>query len=121
MGYSIPAAVGAKLAAPNRQVIAVCGDGSFQMQMMELATIRGNDIPVKIMVMNNGRLGMVRELQDKKYGGNKTAVFLDGNPDFVSLRKATPYVRAALRVMRISTKLYARCLLPPSRTCLNVR
>lgn len=98
MGYSIPAAVGAKLAAPNRQVIAVCGDGSFQMQMMELATIRGNDIPVKIMVMNNGRLGMVRELQDKKYGGNKTAVFLDGNPDFVKL--AESYAIRSRRITR---------------------
>lgn len=88
MGYSIPAAYGAKLAAPNRQVIAVCGDGSFQMQMMELATLCANKIPVKIIVMNNGRLGMVRELQDKQYAGNKTAVFLDGNPDFVALAKS---------------------------------
>lgn len=88
MGYSIPAAVGAKLAAPDRQVIAVCGDGSFQMQLMELATIRANSIPVKIIVMNNARLGMVRELQDQKYGGNETAVFLNGNPDFVKLAES---------------------------------
>ena len=88
MGYSIPAAIGAKLAAPGRQVIAVCGDGSFQMQMMELATIRSNSIPVKMIVMNNSRLGMVRELQDTRYGGNETAVFLDGNPDFVKLAES---------------------------------
>jgi len=88
MGYSIPAAYGAKLAAPERQVVAVCGDGSFQMQMMELATIAANRIPVKIIVMNNMRLGMVRELQDNRYAGNKTAVFLDGNPDFVRLAGA---------------------------------
>ena len=88
MGYSIPAAYGAKLAAPDRQVIAVCGDGSFQMQMMELATLCANQIPVKIIVMNNGRLGMVRELQDNQYGGNKTAVFLNGNPDFVALAQS---------------------------------
>mgnify|MGYP005764141133 FL=1 len=88
MGYSIPAAIGAKLAAPGRQVIADCGDGSFQMQMMELATIRSNSIPVKMIVMNNSRLGMVRELQDTRYGGNETAVFLDGNPDFVKLAES---------------------------------
>lgn len=88
MGYSIPAAYGAKLAAPDRQVIVVCGDGSFQMQMMELATLCANNIPVKIIIMNNGRLGMVRELQDNQYGGNKTAVFLDGNPNFVALAQS---------------------------------
>lgn len=88
MGYSVPAAYGAKLAAPERQVIAICGDGSFQMQMMELATIAANRIPVKIIVMNNMRLGMVRELQDNRYAGNETAVFLDGNPDFVQLAGA---------------------------------
>lgn len=88
MGYAVPAAYGAKLAAPERQVLAICGDGSFQMQMMELATIKANSIPVKIVVMNNLRLGMVRELQDKQYAGNTTAVFLDGNPDFVKLAEA---------------------------------
>ena len=85
MGYSVPAAYGSKLACPDRQVICVCGDGSFQMQMMELATIRANQIPVKIIIMNNQRLGMVKELQDKQYAGNEAAVFLDGNPDFVRL------------------------------------
>lgn len=86
MGYSIPAAVGAKLASKGkRQVVAVCGDGSFQMQMMELATIKANDISVKIIVMNNSRLGMVREVQDMQYNGNTTAVKLDGNPDFSKL------------------------------------
>lgn len=96
MGYSIPAAYGAKLACPDRQVIAVCGDGAFQMQMMELATVQANRIPVKIILMNNGRLGMVRELQDQLYGGNETAVCLDGNPDFVWLAQAygIPAVRA---------------------------
>lgn len=69
MGYSVPASVGAWIAAPDRQVIAVCGDGSFQMQMMELGTIKQHGIKSKIIVMNNTKLGMVRELQDKNYGG----------------------------------------------------
>lgn len=88
MGYALPAAYGAKLACPKRQVVAICGDGSFQMQMMELATVRQNQIPVKIIIMNNGCLGMVRELQERQYAGNEMAVSLDGNPDFVKLSEA---------------------------------
>ncbi len=96
MGYSIPAAIGAKLADTTKQVVAICGDGSFQMQMMDLATICQNKLPIKIIVMNNSRLGMVREVQDAKYNGNQTAVFLDGNPDFVSL--ATAYSMKSKRI-----------------------
>jgi len=88
MGYSVPCAVGAKMAAPEREVIAVCGDGSFQMQMMELATIMQEKIPVKIIVMKNDYLGMVRELQTKNYGDRRMAVGLDGSPDFVALARA---------------------------------
>ena len=88
MGYSIPAAIGAKLASPDSSVIAICGDGSFQMQMMELATICQNQIPIKIVIMTNNRLGMVRELQKNTYKDNLTAVFLDGSPDFIQLAKA---------------------------------
>ena len=84
MGYSIPAAVGAKLAGAS-EVISICGDGSFQMQMMELGTIKQNEIPVKMIVMTNNRLGMVRELQTNFYAGNETAVFLDGSPDIAAL------------------------------------
>ena len=88
MGYSVPAAMGAKLAKPNREVIAICGDGSFQMSLMELATLCQHEVPVKIIVMCNKRLGMVRELQLKQYDNNLSAVFLDGSPDFVKLANA---------------------------------
>ncbi|HIZ55816.1 MAG TPA: biosynthetic-type acetolactate synthase large subunit [Firmicutes bacterium] len=88
MGYSVPAAVGAKLAAPQRQTLAICGDGSFQMQMMELGTICQHHVPVKIVIMRNNRLGMVRELQTLQYRDNCTAVFLDGSPDFMTLAEA---------------------------------
>ncbi|MBQ5332605.1 MAG: acetolactate synthase, large subunit, biosynthetic type, partial [Oscillospiraceae bacterium] len=88
MGYSIPCAIGAKMAAPEREVIAVCGDGSFQMQMMELATIMQEKIAVKIIVMRNNFLGMVRELQTKSYGDRQIAVGLDGSPDFVALARS---------------------------------
>ena len=88
MGYSIPCAVGAKMAQPHRQVCAVCGDGSFQMSMMELGTICQEGIGVKIIIMRNTRLGMVRELQDNLYKGTHSAVYLDGSPDFVKVAAA---------------------------------
>lgn len=88
MGYSLGAALGAKLAKPERQVIAVCGDGSFQMMMCELATLVQHNIPVKVVIMENNRLGMVRELQDKLYGGRYSGIMLDGSPDFVTLASA---------------------------------
>ena len=88
MGYSIPAAMGAKLADRNRQVIAVCGDGSFQMSMMELATMRQFAIPVKIIVLKNNYLGMVREYQHYTYKDNYSVVDLSGSPDLEKLSSA---------------------------------
>ncbi|EEG29903.1 acetolactate synthase, large subunit, biosynthetic type [[Clostridium] methylpentosum DSM 5476] len=88
MGYSVPAAMGVQLASEGQPVVAVCGDGSFQMQMMELATMCQHDIPVKIVVLKNNRLGMVRELQTKGFGDRQTAVFLDGSPNFSILASA---------------------------------
>ena len=88
MGYALPAAMGAKLAAMKRQVVAVCGDGSFQMQFMELATLCQHDVPVKVIVMKNERLGMVRELQTKGYGDRQIAVDLKGSPNLTKLAEA---------------------------------
>ncbi|MCR5500435.1 MAG: biosynthetic-type acetolactate synthase large subunit [Acetatifactor sp.] len=88
MGYSIPAAMGAKLAAPDRQVIAVCGDGSFQMSMMELATMRQHNVPVKIIVIANKYLGMVRQYQHFTYKDHYSVVDLDGSPDLEKLVSA---------------------------------
>ena len=88
MGFGYGAAIGAKLAKPRRQVVAVCGDGSFQMSMCELGTIMQSGVGVKIIVMVNEHLGMVREIQDKQYGGRHMATELHGNPDFVALARA---------------------------------
>lgn len=81
MGYSIPAAIGAKLACPDKQVVAVCGDGAFQMSMNEFAAMRQHQVDVKIVVMRNGVLGMVKEIQKRGYGGKNAAVDLAGSPD----------------------------------------
>lgn len=88
MGYSIPAAMGAKLADKSRQVVAVCGDGSFQMSMMELATMRQHQIPVKIIVLKNNYLGMVREYQHYTYKDHYSVVDLSGSPDLEKLSAA---------------------------------
>ena len=88
MGYSIPAAIGARLAQPDRQIVAVCGDGSFQMSMMELATMRQHGIKIKIIVMNNNYLGMVREYQHYTYKDHYSVVALDGSPDLEKLAPA---------------------------------
>lgn len=88
MGYSIPAAMGAKLADKSKQVVAVCGDGSFQMSMMELATMNQHDIPVKIIVLKNNYLGMVRQYQHFTYKDNYSVVDLSGSPDLEKLAAA---------------------------------
>ena len=88
MGYSIPAAIGAKIAAPDRTVVAVCGDGAFQMNMMELATICQHGVDVKMVVMSNGKLGLIKEIQRKSYKNNESAVDLTGSPDIMAIAGA---------------------------------
>jgi acetolactate synthase-1/2/3 large subunit len=87
MGYAIPAAQGVAAARPDLQVVACCGDGAFQMSSMELATIVQYNLPVKIIVMRNEILGMVRELQKSLYGSRYVATTLK-DPDFIMLAAA---------------------------------
>lgn len=98
MGYSIPAAMGVKIADKDRQVVAVCGDGSFQMSMMELATMRQFNVPVKIIVLRNNYLGMVREYQHYTYKDHYLVVDLSGSPDLERLASAYD-----MRFMRLGT------------------
>lgn len=88
MGYAIPAALGAKLAVPGRQVAAVCGDGAFQMTMNELATSVQHRIPLKLIVINNHTLGMVREIQTNSYGDRRFGVELGTVPDIPAIAAA---------------------------------
>ena len=88
MGYSIPAAMGAKIGSPKKQVVAVCGDGAFQMSLMELATMRQHNVPVKIIVMKNNYLGMVRQYQHFTYQDQYSVVSLEGSPDLEKLAEA---------------------------------
>ena len=88
MGYAYPAAVGVKVAEPDREVVALSGDGSFQMSFMELATAVQHGINVKGVVFVNNYLGMVREYQDKNFEGRRTMVDLSGSPDFSKIAEA---------------------------------
>ncbi|KIR02261.1 Acetolactate synthase large subunit [Lachnospiraceae bacterium TWA4] len=95
MGYSIPAAMGAKYAEPNREVVAVCGDGSFQMSMMEFATMKQYNINSKVVILRNKYLGMVRQFQHFTYKDNYSMVDMEVCPDLELLSKAydMPYYR----------------------------
>ena len=88
MGYGIPAAVGAQFACPESTVVAVTGDGSFQMGMGELGTALENDLPLKILLLNNQTLGMVKQLQDHYCEGRHVAVHFRTNPDFHYIARA---------------------------------
>ena len=89
MGYAVPAAIGAKLGAPEKQVVAVCGDGGFQMTMMELATMKQYNVPVKIVVLRNNVLGLVRQYQHFTYQDRFSVIDLgDSIPDFSKIAEA---------------------------------
>ena len=89
MGYGLPAAIGAQVAFPNRLVIGISGDGSFQMNSQELATAVQYRLPIKVAILNNGYLGMVRQWQEFFYGKRYASSSLEGvSPDFVKLAEA---------------------------------
>ncbi len=96
MGYSIPAGMGAKMYAPDKQVVCVIGDGAFQMSMNELATIKDHSVPLKILIIKNRYLGLVREYQDKTYEGHHSGVELFDYPHYDKIAEAydMPYFHA---------------------------
>ncbi|QIM65914.1 acetolactate synthase 2 catalytic subunit [Mannheimia granulomatis] len=88
MGFGLPAAIGAIKARPNDQVIVITGDGSIMMNIQELGSIKRANLPVKILLLDNQRLGMVRQWQSLFFHGRHSHTILDDNPDFVMLAKA---------------------------------
>jgi len=98
MGFGFPAAIGAQVGRPDALVVDVAGDGSIQMNIQELATVVHNRLPVKICILNNGYLGMVRQWQELFYERRYSGTVLDGNPDFVRLAEA--YGAKGLRVTK---------------------
>ena len=88
MGFGFPAAIGAKIANPEKEVILITGDGSFQMNIQELSTCLEYNVPVKIFIVDNHTLGMVRQWQELFYQGHITSTNLNYNPDFVKVAQA---------------------------------
>lgn len=88
MGFGLPAGLGAKIGAPDRMVITVSGDGSIMMNIQELATLNRYDIPLKIVLLDNSVLGMVRQWQEVFFDKNFSEINLDDNPDFAKLAEA---------------------------------
>ncbi|MEA3454825.1 MAG: biosynthetic-type acetolactate synthase large subunit [Candidatus Caldatribacteriota bacterium] len=88
MGYGFPAALGAKMGCPEKKVICISGDGSFQMNQQEIATAVNNNIAVIMIIMNNGYLGMVRQWQELFFDKRYAETTLNGNPDFIKLVEA---------------------------------
>jgi acetolactate synthase I/II/III large subunit len=88
MGFGFPAAIGAQLACPDKLVACVVGDGGFQMTLFELATAAIHKLPIKILILNNSYLGMVRQWQELFFENRESGVDLIGNPDFVKLGEA---------------------------------
>ena len=88
MGYGLPSAIGAQLGCPDELVVAVVGDGGFQMTMPELATAAIHKLPIKILIINNRYLGMVRQWQELFFDNRESGVDMMGNPDFVKIGEA---------------------------------
>jgi acetolactate synthase-1/2/3 large subunit len=88
MGFGLPAAIGAKVAVPDREVVCLAGDGSLIMTCQELATAVRHEIPVKIFLMNNGYFGMVRQWQELFWDKRYSAVEMGPSPDWVKLADA---------------------------------
>ena len=88
MGFGMPAAIGAQFGRPDHQVWAVVGDGGFQMTMPELATAATSKLPIKVLIINNAYLGMVRQWQEMFFENRYSGVDLEGNPDFVKLAES---------------------------------
>jgi acetolactate synthase-1/2/3 large subunit len=98
MGFGMPSAIGAQFGCPDKEVWAVAGDGGFQMTLCELATAANHELPVKVLVINNNYLGMVRQWQELFFENRLSGVDLEGNPDFVKLAEA--YGVKAWRIRR---------------------
>jgi acetolactate synthase-1/2/3 large subunit len=92
MGFGLPAAMGVKLAYPDKHVICITGDGSIQMNIQELSTCSQYNLPVVIVTLNNRSLGMVRQWQDMVYGGRHSSSYMESLPDFVKIAEAYGHV-----------------------------
>ncbi len=121
MGFGLPAAIGAQFARPDKLVFAIVGDGGFQMSIPELATIANHALPVKIVVMNNGYLGMVRQWQELFYNNRLSSVELTSFPDVEKLAGAYGFTGRTVERPSELAKALEDAVRAPGPYLLNVR
>jgi len=120
MGYGLPSAIGAQFACPDKLVFAICGDGGFQMSLPELATIVNYGLPIKIVVMNNGYLGMVRQWQELFYNNRLSSVTLDTFPQVEMLAGAYGFKGRTVEKPGELASALAEAVADPGPYLLNV-
>jgi acetolactate synthase I/II/III large subunit len=121
MGFGLPAAIGAQFARPDKLVFSIVGDGGFQMSIPELATIANHKLPVKIIVMNNGYLGMVRQWQELFFNNRLSSVQLTSFPDVEKLAGAYGFTGRRVDSVRDMPKALAAAVAEPGPYLLDVR
>ncbi len=117
MGYGLPSAIGAQMGCPEKPVFAIIGDGGFQMSIPELSTLANQGLPVKVVIMNNGYLGMVRQWQTLFYENRLSAVEIDSFPN-IELLAAAYGIKG--RIVRTPSELKAglqEAMAEPGRSC----
>ena len=101
MGFGLPAAMGVQVAFPDEQVVCITGEGSIQMNIQELSTCSQYGLPIKIINVNNGSLGMVKQWQDMQYGGRHShSTYAESLPDFTKLAEA--YGHVGIKITKLS-------------------
>ena len=120
MGFGLPAAIGASLARPHQRVICVTGDGSLLMNIQELATLAELGLPVTVMVMNNGHLGLVRQQQELFYGARYHASRFEQSVDFVKLAEGFGLRGIALGEAAHPERTLCEALREPGPTLVDV-
>ncbi len=120
MGFGLPAAIGAALAEPQRPVVCFSGDGSILMNLQELATAAEQRLNIKLVLLNNGALGLVRQQQDLFYGGNRFASDLEMSPDFCAIARAFGWAALDLAACGYDPEALAEALDAPGPRFLHV-
>lgn len=119
MGFGLPAAVGAQVARPNDTVICISGDGSFMMNVQELGTVKRKQLPLKIVLLDNQRLGMVRQWQQLFFQERYSETTLTDNPDFLMLATPSAFQASTLLVKTRLKRHSTRCWQAKGRTCFT--
>jgi acetolactate synthase-1/2/3 large subunit len=121
MGFGLPAAIGAQFARPDKLVFSIVGDGGFQMSIPELATVANHALPIKIIIMNNGYLGMVRQWQELFYNNRLSQVELTCFPDAEKLAGAYGFKGRTIEAVRDLAGALEQAVAEPGPYLLNVK